>query len=214
MIYLGLFFAGAAYVLNGLSFLGVVDARSTSPLNTLVGLFFLAITYQLVWPLRDFTSPENADVLLLAAGELLFAITFLYFGVASFTGLSAINLGWFCGWAALVSAAMTAVQVIWFGDVKSAALWFVWTVVFCALFAVLAFTLERLTRPTGYLIIAVGFSTCFFPGGLLLLRSWEFVPPGVVWAVQVSAIALFLLLSVRSPRIGAEPKPRPLPAVD
>lgn len=212
MIHLGLFFAGAAYILNGLSFLGVVDARSSSPLNTLVGLFFLAITYQLVWPLHDFTGPEKTEILLVAAGELLFGVTFLYFGVASFTGLSASNLGWFCGWAALVSAAITAVQMTWFGDVKSAALWFVWTVVFCALFAVLALTLERLTRPTGYLIIVAGFSTCFFPGGLLLLRSWELVPPSVVWTVQLSAITLFLLLSIRSSRIAPNDKPHPLPA--
>lgn len=198
MTHLTLFFVGSVYLINGLALLGLVDPKASAPLNVFIGSLLLAVTGYLVLPLSDLSTPGNLDIVFGSVGYLLFAFTFLYVGVVNYTGHSNSGLGWYCGWSAIVSACLSVVQFAQYGDVKSGALWAVWTVVFVAFFALIIMKANRFDRATGWFVIVAGFTTCFVPGGLLMLGMWNGLSDSFVLIMEFGTIALFGVLLLRS----------------
>jgi putative amide transporter protein len=198
MTHLALFFVGSVYLINGLALLGLIEPKSSAPLNVLIGSLLLAVTGYLVLPLSNLAARESLDTVVGSVGYLLFAFTFLYVGIINYTGHPDSGLGWYCGWSAIVSACLSAVQLLHYADVKSSALWAVWTVVFIAFFALIILKAERFGRATGWFVIAAGFTTCFVPGGLLILGKWNSLSDNVVLTMEVGTVVLFGLLLLRS----------------
>lgn len=198
MTHLALFFVGSVYFINGLALLELIEPKASAPLNVFVGSLLLAATGYLVLPISEISAPGNLDIIFGSIGYLLFAFTFLYVGVINYTGHSNSGLGWYCGWSALVSACLSTVQFAQYGDLKSGALWAVWTIVFVAFFALIIMKANRFDRATGWFLIVAGFTTCFVPGGLSILGIWSGLPDGVVLLMEFGTIAIFGFLLLRA----------------
>ena len=76
----GLMFVGAVLFVNGLLFLGRVDAKSAATFNLFVGALQTAIPFYLIA-----TAPNTEDILL-DAGIFLFGFTYLYVGISNLAG--------------------------------------------------------------------------------------------------------------------------------
>lgn len=200
MTYLALFFVGAVLLVNGLSLLGRVDPKGAAPINVFVGLLLVAVTFYAVFPARDLTVAENLATVVSTAGFMLFGFTYLYVGILNYTGHSGSGLGWYCGWAALVSVGLALVNFVRFGDAKFGTLWVLWAILFTLFFLVLALGMERLSWATGWVAVIEAFITTTIPGALLMLGWWEPMPQWVAAAVGVVAVGAFgFLLSRSSP---------------
>lgn len=197
MTYVCLFFVGSVYLINGMGLLGRVDPRGAAPLNAFIGALLLVVTARLMLPQAD---PVWAppDIVLSGAGNLLFALTFLYVAINNWTGDSGNGLGWYCGWASVVSAALGLAWLLLFGDLRSAALWAVWSVVFAAFFAIGVLDKQHLTRPTGWFLVAAGLTTCLLPGSLGALGLWTSIPEWLVVIVEAATVGLFFILAGRA----------------
>jgi hypothetical protein len=196
MTHLVLFFVGSVYFINGLALLGLIEPRASAPLNIFVGTLLLGVTGYLVFPLSDLSTPNSLQTVFESIGYLLFALTFLYVGVINLTGHANDGLGWYCGWATIVAVCL-AICNLAFGDVKSAALWMVWTVVFAAFFALIVLKVNRFDRATGWFVIVAGFTTCFIPGGLLILGEWNVLPNVIVVILELGTLAFFGIFLLR-----------------
>ena len=200
MTHLALFFVGSIYFINGLALLELIESKASAPLNVFIGSLLLAVTGYLVLPISDLSTPGSLDIIFGSIGYLLFAFTFLYVGVDNYTGHPNSGLGWYCGWSAIVSACLSLVQFAKYGDLKSGALWAVWTVVFIAFFALIIMKANRFDRATGWFVIIAGFTTCFVPGGLSILGIWNGLSDSFVLAMEFGTVALFVVLLLRSAR--------------
>ncbi len=193
MTSLALFFVGSVYLLNGLSFLGLIDAKASAPLNILIGGILLAVTAAIV----KSGGPAGVEQASLAeaAGFLLFALAFVYTGIGGLWPSTQQGVGWYCAWAAAVSACLSGWHIIHDANAKSSILWAVWTVVFVGLFLVIVVPIDRLRKPMGWFLIAAGFTTCFVPGGLGVLGIWSTTSDVVVLAIEVAAIGFLAALA-------------------
>lgn len=194
-----LFFVGAVLFVNGLSLLGKVDAKAAAPINFFVGLTLVLATGWSIWDVRDLTTTENLNVLIGALGFLLFAFTYLYVGIGNYTGHSGTGLGWYCGWAAIVSVFLAITNYTRLDDPKFGMLWVLWTILFSCFFLVLALDLDRFGWATGWVTVIEAFITTTIPGGLLLLGRWDDMPNWVATVVGLAAIAVFVGLFLRRP---------------
>lgn len=202
MTYLTLFFVAAVYLLNGLTLLGRVDARGAAPINILVGLMLLIVTGYLLFPIRDLSLPESRDIVISSIGYPLFAFTFLYVGIGNYTNDAGVGLGWYCGWAALVSAFVAMLNFFHFSDVRYGMLWVVWSVVFAAFFMLSVLNAKRLTRPVGWFVVVAGFTTCAIPGALEMAGYWKIVPAWISVISGLATIAVLLLLSLNVEKVS------------
>lgn len=181
----GLLFVGAVLFLNGLLFLGKVDAKSAAPFNLFVGALQTAIPFYLI------ATAETPDEILLASGIFLFGFTYLYVGITNLAGHPPLGLGWYCLWVVILAVAFSAVNFIRFDDVKFGVIWLNWAVLWGLFWLVLGLGRERLTRFTGYTTIVMSFTTSTIPALLILLGEWDPVP-GIVWVGIGAATVLFM----------------------
>ena len=82
----GLMFVGAVLFINGLLFLGKVDAKGAATFNLFVGALQVAIPFYLI------ATASSTDELLLASGIFLFGFTYLYVGIANLAGQAPVGL--------------------------------------------------------------------------------------------------------------------------
>ncbi|RLV47517.1 transporter [Nocardioides mangrovicus] len=183
MASVGLLFVGAVLLINGLLFLGKVDAKTAGVFNLFVG------GLQTVAPLYLIVTAKDGDAVLSAAGVLMFGFTYLYVGVNSLAGFEGPGLGWFSLWVAILAVGFAVVNLVRFDDAASALLWFQWAALWGLFFAVIALGLSRLTEVTAWFTIIASFTTCTVPGFVYLLG--ETVP---AWAVVVSIVATVVVL--------------------
>jgi putative amide transporter protein len=196
------FFVGSVLLLNGLGLLGLVGPKATAPINTFVGVSLLASVLFVVLPVRG-TQDADLSTVLGAAGYLLFAFTYLYVAVNNYAGFPGHGLGWYCGWAALVSVFLSWINFDRFQDAKFGTIWLAWAVLFGAFFAVLALDIDRLARPTGWLTVLESFTTCTIPGALLLIGAWDSTPTVAIVAAQAIPVAVFAITALASkPKAG------------
>lgn len=181
----GLTFVGAALFVNGLLFLGHIDARSAGVFNLFVGALQTAIPFYLI------ATADTPDEILGAAGIFLFGFTYLYVGIGNLAGLPGTGLGWYSAWVAIMALGFGVTNIVRFDDTLTGLLWLQWSVLWALFWAVLALGQEQLTALTGWLTLILSFTTCTVPGFLLLLGEWGEVP---VWALAVVIVLSFAAL--------------------
>jgi len=178
-------FVGAVLFINGLLFLGKVDAKGAATFNLFVGALQVAIPFYLI------ATASSTDELLLASGIFLFGFTYLYVGISNLAGQEPAGLGWYSCWVAIMAAAFGVTEIVKFDEPTIGLLWLQWSVLWGLFFLILALGYERLTTVTGVLTVILAFTTCTIPGYLLLLGEWEQVP---TWAVLATIAATVLAL--------------------
>ncbi len=181
----GLMFVGAALFINGLLFLGKVDAKGAATFNLFIGALQTAIPFYLI------ATAASTDELLLASGIFLFGFTYLYVGITNLAGQEPAGLGWYSAWVAIMAAAFGVTEIVKFDEPTIGLLWLQWSVLWGLFFLVLALDYDRLTTLTGTLTLILAFTTCTIPGYLLLLGEWGRVP---TWAVLATIVATALAL--------------------
>ena len=185
MASVGLMFVGAVLFINGLLFLGKVDAKSAATFNLFVGALQVAIPFYLI------ATAASTDELLLASGTFLFGFTYLYVGISNLAGQESSGLGWYSAWVAIMAAAFGVTEIVKFDEPTLGLLWLQWSVLWGLFFLILALGYDRLTTVTGVLTLILAFTTCTIPGYLLLLGEWGRIP---TWAVLVTIAATALAL--------------------
>lgn len=181
----GLTFVGAVLFVNGLLFLGKIDAKSAGVFNLFVGALQTAIPFYLI------ATADTPDEILGAAGIFLFGFTYLYVGIGNLKGYDASGLGWYSAWVAVMATGFAITNAVRFDDVATALLWAQWAVLWALFWVVLALGRDGLTELAGWLTLILSFTTCTVPGFLLLLGEWTRVP---VWAVVASILATAVVL--------------------
>ena len=125
----GLMFVGAVLFVNGLLFLGRIDAKSAAPFNIFVGALQVAIPFYLI------ATAPTADDILLDSGIFLFGFTYLYVGISNLAGQSLVGLGWYSAWVAIMAAAFGITNIVKFHDPTIGLLWLQWSVLWAAVLA-------------------------------------------------------------------------------
>jgi hypothetical protein len=197
----GLMFVGAVLFVNGLLFLGRIDAKSAAPFNLFVGALQVAIPFYLIA-----TAPSLNDILL-DSGIFLFGFTYLYVGIANLAGHQPLGLGWYSAWVAIMAAAFGITNIVKFHDPTIGLLWLQWSVLWALFWLVLGLGLTRLTALAGWLTLILSFTTCTIPGFLLLLGEWGQVPTWAVLVVIAATAVALGPLAARSLRRPAEREP-------
>ncbi len=192
---LGLLFVGAVLFVNGLALLGRVEPRAAAPINLFVGALLVVVVLYLALP-----AGEDLTPVFTAAGFLLFGFVYLYVGIINLTGHAATGVGWYSGWAAVVSLCIALVTYIRDDDVKLGTLWLLWALLFTAFFLVLALGMVRLTTVTGWITVVEALVTATVPALLLLLGAWTDVPDLAVVAVAVASVVLFVVIGMLTAR--------------
>ena len=200
----GLLFIGAVLLANGLVLVGRIEARAAAPINALVGFLLVGVTLWLALPERDLTVAAHQDRVISAAGFLLFALTYLWVAFNAWTGHPTDGLGWYCGWAAIVSVFFAVVSFERLHDTKESLLWVLWAVLFAAFFTLLALGQKRIGVAAGWLAIMEAAVTTTVPGALLLLGRWTTLDTAWVAVATIVTIAVFAIrvLGVRRRRVG------------
>ncbi|MDX6371079.1 MAG: putative amide transporter protein [Nocardioidaceae bacterium] len=185
----GLLFVGAVLFVNGLLFLGQVDAKTAGVFNLFVGALQTAIPFYLI------ATADTPDQILAAAGIFMFGFTYLYVGINSLAGFEGNGLGWYSAWVSLMAAGFGVTNIVRFDDLASGLLWLQWSVLWGLFFVVIGLGKAQWTTLAGWLTLVMAFTTCTVPGFVYLLG--ETVPAWVVAAsIAVTAIA-FAPLAIR-----------------
>ncbi|MCW2773154.1 MAG: transporter [Nocardioides sp.] len=181
----GLTFVGAVLFVNGLLFLGKIDAKSAGVFNLFVGALQTAIPFYLI------ATADTPDEILGAAGIFLFGFTYLYVGICNLAGYEGVGLGWYSAWVAIMAVGFGVTNIVRFDDAPTGLLWLQWAVLWGLFWIVLALGQTRFTAVAGWLTLILSFTTCTIPGFLLLLGEWGNVP---TWAVLASIVATAVVL--------------------
>jgi hypothetical protein len=181
----GLTFVGAVLFVNGLLFLGKIDAKSAGVFNLFVGALQTAIPFYLI------ATADTPDEILGAAGIFLFGFTYLYVGICNLAGYEGVGLGWYSAWVAIMAIGFGVTNIVRLDDAPTGLLWLQWAVLWGLFWVVLALGQTRFTAVAGWLTLILSFTTCTIPGFLLLLGEWGNVP---TWAVLASIVATAVVL--------------------
>lgn len=184
----GLLFVGAALFVNGLLFLGRVDAKTAGVLNLFVGALQTAIPFYVI------ATADDPDQVLAAAGVFMFGFTYLYVGINSLAGFTGNGLGWYSAWVSLMAAGFAVVSVVRLDDLASGLLWAQWSVLWGLFFVVIGLGRTRWTATAGWVTLVMAFTTCTVPAFVSLLGAtvpaWLVAVSIVLTAVGVAPLAL------------------------
>src|SRR3954447_22941794 len=185
----GLLFVGAALFVNGLLFLGQVDAKTAGVFNLFVGALQTAIPFYLI------ATASNPDQILAAAGIFMFGFTYLYVGINNLAGFQGNGLGWYSAWVSLMAAGFGVANIVKFDDLASGLLWAQWSVLWGLFFVVIGLGRAQWTALAGWLTLVMAFTTCTVPGFVYLLG--ETVPALLVALSIVVTTLAFAPLAIR-----------------
>jgi hypothetical protein len=181
----GLLFVGSVLFLNGLLFLGRVDAKGVAVFNLFVGALQTAIPFYLI------ATAQTTNDILGDAGIFLFGFTYLYVGIVNLAGFKSDGIGWYSLWVAVLATGFGLTSILRFHETTTGLLWLQWAVLWGLFWVVLALGVQRLTELAGWLTLILSLTTCTIPGFLLLLGDWGKVPTwGVIAAIALTAVAL------------------------
>jgi putative amide transporter protein len=209
VIALGLLFAGAVLLTNGLTLLGCCGASDAAPINAFVGILLVAVVASLVMSAGHVDVIVEHQRLTGGAGFLLFAITYLWVAVNAWTGASGAALGWYCLWAAGVALFLAVVNFARYHEPRLGMLWLLWTVLFLLFYLVLALGMRELKRAAGWAAVIESLLTTTLPGGLQLLGRWQSVSGALALGTGGIALALIWALAFRGARTRPEPAAYP-----
>lgn len=202
---IALLFVGAVLLVNGLVFLGRVDAKAAIPINILAGSL-LVLTALLQVAAVSPTSPDYRMVAFGAVGFTLFGFTYLTVGANSLFGGTGTALGWYCGWAALIAATLATVNFASFTDPRLAWLWVAWSVLFLSFFLALISGNHQLGYAAGILAIIQSVTTASIPGLMMIDESWSTLSITMIATVQILGIIAYAAAATRR-RTMAAPAP-------
>lgn len=194
----GLLLVGVVLLVNGLSSLGVVPARSAAPLNIFVG------SVQVVLP-TIILIQHGSDPAVVSGTwpSYLFGFTYLWFGFQIIFGLEPEGFGWFSAFVAAVALfeAVTTVGT----DPVFAVIWATWAVMWSLFFVLLGLGRTRvggfdLGRFTGWFLVWLGVPTCTISALFLLDGRWS--TDAVAGFGALVALAALTALSVALTRAG------------
>jgi hypothetical protein len=194
----GLTFVGAALFVNGLLFLGRIDAKTAGVFNLFVGALQTAIPFYLI------ATATTSDQILSAAGIFMFGFTYLYVGINNLAGFEGPGLGWYSLWVSIMAIGFGVTNIVRFDDTTTGLLWFQWSVLWGLFFLVIALGQSQYTAVTGWLTVIMSFTTCTIPGFVYLLG--EAPPP---WTIGVAIVATGAVLAPQALRAVREPSPVP-----
>lgn len=164
MVGVMLLFVGAVLLVNGMGGLGRVDGRSMAVMNFMVGS--LALVASLLQLVRAQTPADFFGV----ASFFLFTFTYLYVAVSMWFELDMRGFGWFCFFVALTTVPLSIVT-FQNGDYRFGTFWLIWGVLWYMFYQ--ANVPQRdFGKLLPYVTIAVGVSTCWIPGLLILTERW------------------------------------------
>lgn len=169
----GLLYVGAVLFLNGTMLLGLIESRSATPLNLMVGgLQVITPTYLI------FTADGNTAQILGASGLYLFGFTYLYVAFNILAGLDGRALGYFSGFVAVCAVVFAGLN-FWYridgvrwGDNAFGVIWLYWAFLWALFFVLLALGRESIGRYTGAVAAIQGWVTGAAPAFLLLTNNW------------------------------------------
>lgn len=196
MTTLALLFVGAVLLLNGLAVLERLDGRSAAAMNLFGGALLLAAGLYEALPARDLSVASNVDTIIKASGALVFAFTYLYVGINGYTGDQGDGLGWFCGWAAALSAVLAAANFGRLDDPREGVLWLLWVVLFASFFVLLALKREDYRTLVGWITLIESVITASVPGILMMFNDWNRIPVSVVIAAGAVTVLCFLVIGL------------------
>lgn len=192
---IALLFVGAVLLINGLVFLGRVDAKAAIPINLLVGAF-LVFTALVPAVTLSATAPDFRSAAFGSVGFILFGFTYLTVGVNSLFGGTGTALGWYCGWAAMVAAVLATVNFADAADPLMAWLWAAWSVLFLSFFLALVGGKPEMAQAAGTLAVLQSVTTASVPGLLMIDGSWATTSVTLVAVVQIVAVLLCVGVAV------------------
>ena len=203
----GLLLVGVVLLVNGLSSLGVVPARSAAPLNIFVG------SVQVVLPtIILIQSGSDPAVLNGTWPSYLFGFTYLWFGLQIIFGLEPEGFGWYSLFVAAIAGyhAVTTVGT----DPVFAVIWATWAAMWSLFFILLGLGRTHvggfdLGRFTGWFLVWLGVPTCTVSALFLLNGRWSTSTVAGVGAL--AALLALTVLSVGLTRAGL-PGPRAVAA--
>lgn len=196
----GLLFVGSVLFINGLLFLGKIDAQGAAVFNLFVGALQVAVPFYLI------ATAKTPNDILQSAGIFLFGFTYLYVGIVNLAGFKSDGIGWYSLWVAALATGFGLTTILRFHDTPTGLLWLQWAVLWGLFWVVLALGVERLTATAGWLTLILSLTTCTIPGFLLLLGDWGKVP---TWGVIASIVLTALVLSPVALRSEASQDPLP-----
>lgn len=194
---LALVFVGAVLLANGLVFLGPMSARAAVPVNLLVGA--LIVTTSLLGAVP--AAADDRMALFGALGFCVFGFTYLSVAVSTLLDADGSGVGWYCGWAAVMSAVLA---VVYFndGDPRLAWLWVSWVVLFAAFFLAAYTGSARFGRGAGAVAVIQSVITGTIPGLMMMNGSWADFSVAIIAIVQIIGIAAYiavLMVPARAP---------------
>ena len=194
----GLLLVGVVLLVNGLSSLGVVPARSAAPLNIFVG------GVQVVLPTIILIQHGSDPAVVQGTWPTyLFGFTYLWFGFQIIFGLEPEGFGWFSAFVAAVALfeAVTTVGT----DPVFAVIWATWAAMWSLFFVLLGLGRTHvrgfdLGRFTGWFLVWLGVPTCTVSALFLLDGRWS--TQAVAGFGALAALAALTVLSIALTRAG------------
>ncbi|MCS5480847.1 amidase substrates transport protein [Corynebacterium sp. YIM 101645] len=184
---IALLFVGAVLLVNGLVFLGRVDAKAAIPVNLLVGAL-LVLTALVPAVTLSATAPDFRSAAFGSVGFLLFGFTYLTVGANSLFGGTGTALGWYCGWASMIAAVLATVNFTGSADPLMAWLWAAWSALFLSFFLALVGGGPETGQAAGTLAVLQSVTTASVPGLLMIDGSWATTSVTLVAVVQIVAV--------------------------
>lgn len=125
------------------------------------------------------------------------------------TGGEGTALGWYCVWAAVISAVITLVQLLVLHDPHLAVLWGAWAILFADFFLAQATLWAWSQRSNGAIAVMQSVTTATIPALLDLAGWWRQTPLALVLGAQVAVVVVYAVLMVRERRCALRPEPPP-----
>jgi hypothetical protein len=190
MSYICLILSGAALLINGLGLLGRIPPRDSGVFNIIIGTFQLLLAVLLAT-----AAGGNTELLLGAAGIVLFGITYLYVGLNAVLNLESAGVGWFCALVAVLALFYSAANFA--QDPFLSVLWLSWAALWSLFFLVLAGGKSSLSAFTGWAAVLAGQITTTAPALLGLSGAWPtgWFPAGLATVVIAGLFAVALVIS-------------------
>lgn len=211
---IALLFVGAVLLINGLVFLGRIDARAAIPVNLLVGALLVFTALASVITLSA-TAPDFRSAAFGSVGFLLFGFTYLTVAANSLFGGTGAALGWYCAWASMIAAVLATVNFTGSADPLMAWLWAAWSVLFLSFFLALVGGKPEVSQAAGTLAVLQSVTTASVPGLLMIDGSWATTSVTLVAVVQIVVVfvcvGVAVMLRNRTPAPVGVPEPARVP---
>jgi len=164
MLGIALLFVGIVLVMNGVSALGKIDAKSTAFMNLVTG--FVIVLGNVIMLAKAGDAIEFRNV----ASGFLFGFTYLFIAANYLLKLDLRPFGWFSLFVAIYATVM-AIDSYSPDDIRFTLLWGAWALLWLEGFLELSLKL-KISKIFPFLSIAEGIFAAFIPSMFMLMEKW------------------------------------------